>query len=189
MTGILGLYRRARQIHAYLDQGDVWVPDAKPPLLITDMDPVWRYNAAQFMARRGRHYLLDYDLGERLTPEPMVREVIAEVDGQPVYGGWVGLGPSPDSMAADAMERGRDEASEARRRDPQAWLESTPLYRALVKDLPDGVAELAKHWSTCAVRTEAGACTCQARHLPECPKREDINACCLCWDDSPEWTI
>lgn len=48
--------------------------------------------------------------------------------------------------------------------DPEGWLKTTPLYQALVKDLPGDVAELAKHWSTCDLRTgNATTCSCADR--------------------------
>jgi hypothetical protein len=164
------IFRAARQYFSYLNQDEEWVPNGKPPVRIADMDPSWRYNAARFLARNADTYLFRYDLGE-----------LSAVFGDP-------LSPSQGSMAMEAMEEEMDLAQTIRHHDPEAWIKSTPLYQALVKDLPDDAAELAKHWSDCAIREDGGACTCWERHVTECPKREDINEACRCRDYSPEWT-
>lgn len=162
--------KAARQYFAYFNQGKWWVPNGKPPVLVTDMDAAWRHNAAAFLVRRAGAYLFQYDLGELHT-------VWAEPSA-----------PSNGSAAFDSLERACDEGQEQRNADPEAWIKTTSLYQALVKDLHDGIADLAKHWSDCAIRTDAGECTCWERHVTECPKREDINARCQCRDYSPEWT-
>jgi hypothetical protein len=171
MADLKEMQERARFIRALLDQGEVWFPNGKPRVQITDMDPAWRHNAAAFMLRHAQGYLFHYDLGE-----------IATFLTGP-------LAPNPDSMAFDSLERGMEEAQDERSAAPEAWLKSTALYKALVKDLPENAAELAKHWSDCAIRTDGGACSCQERHLSECPKRADINERCRCRDYDPEWTI
>lgn len=182
--------RAARQYYAYLNQGEWWVPDGKPPIRITDMDPAWRYHAARFLARNARGYLFRYDLGDLAHIwGATAREVIGEDNGEPVFGRLVSLAPTPGSRAADALEEELDLAQTRRANDPEGWIKSTDLYQALVDGLPDNVAELAKHWSDCAVRQTSGDCTCWERHVTECPKRTDINARCRCRDYSPEWTL
>jgi hypothetical protein len=134
--------KAARQYHAYLDQGDLWVPNGKPPVRIADMDPAWRHNAAAFMVRNAKGYEFHYSLGEVLS----------------IWGGQ--FAPRLGSMSADAVEQGCEEAQAERAADPEAWVKTTQLYRALVKDLPDDIAEIAKHWSDCPVRNGDTECRC-----------------------------
>lgn len=183
-------FRASRDLYSLLEQGEVWVPRDKPAVRISDMDPAWRYNTARFLTRNARAYVPSYELGEHLSIwGAQAREVLGEVDGEPRYGQMVRLAPSPGSMAESVLERELDDASRVRSEDPEAWIETTPLYRALVDGLPDNAGVLAKHWSDCSIRTEAGGCTCWQRHLRECPKRTDINETCRCLDFSPEWTL
>ncbi|HZB31256.1 MAG TPA: hypothetical protein VE465_13915 [Streptosporangiaceae bacterium] len=190
MTVAANPIEKSRAYFAYFNQGEWWVPNGKPPIRVTDMDSAWRHNAAAFLVRRARGYLFYYGAGEiGAIFGATAREVIGEDNGQPVFGRMVSLAPDPDSRAADALERELEQAWEERGADPEAWMKSTTLYRALVKDLPPDAAELAKHWSDCAIRTAGGECTCWERHLTECPKRGDINEICRCRDYSPEWTL
>jgi hypothetical protein len=165
-------FKVARQYFAYFNQGEQWVPDGKPPVRIVDMDPAWRHNAARFLIRNAGAYLFRYDLGELST----------------IWDGGF-LAPSVGSQADRDLDEEIDLAQTQRAGDPATWMRSTVLYQALVDGLPDNVADLARHWSDCGVRLEGGACTCWRRHVPECPKREDIAAGCRCRDFSPEWTL
>lgn len=181
MADLKEIQERARFIRALLDQGEVWFPNGKPRVQITDMDPAWRHNAAAFLVRHAQSYAFQYGIGEM--------ESLFRVKARDIFGETVNIGPTPGSMAYDSVERGMEEAQAERDADPEAWLKSTTLYKALVKDLPDNAAELAKHWSDCAIRTDGGECTCWERHLSECPKRADINERCRCRDYDPEWTL
>lgn len=137
--GFKELDRRSRAMYAYLSQGETWFPNAKPAIAIADMDPAWRRNAAAFLVRKARNYLLQYDFGEVFfICGGVAREVIGEDDGKPVFGRLVSLGPSPDSLAERLFEQGLEEAQAERSADPEAWIKTTPLYKALVAGLPEG---------------------------------------------------
>jgi hypothetical protein len=132
---------QAYQYFAYLDQGEQWVPKSLVPVQIADMDPIWRYNAARFLLRENPSYLFRDHLGE-------------------AFKFWL-RGPHRDSVAAVSLERSLKQEHAEREADPEAWLKTTALYQALVEGLPDNVAELATHWSTCPVRAgRPGECTC-----------------------------
>lgn len=165
-------FERGRAYYAYFRQGETWIPDGKPPVAIKDMDAAWRHNAAAFLVRRARNYLFLYEVGEITSIfGGMAPEVLGEEDGQPVYGRMVSTGPTPGSMAELAVESDLERARAERGADPEAWIRSTPLHKALVKGLPkEGkkkrteLAQLARHWSDCPVRTGAdGACPCAGR--------------------------
>ncbi|MFB4306906.1 hypothetical protein [Actinomadura sp. GTD37] len=171
-------FRTARALFTLFQQGEIWLPNGKPPIQITDMDPAWRFNTARFLTRNARHYVLTYELGEhRAIWHAKAREVTGQM-----------LSLAPSEAAAAGVERELEAASASRAEDPEAWIKSTPLYQALMKDLPDNAGELAKHWSDCAIREDGGTCTCWERHVTECPKRSDINEMCRCRDCAPEWT-
>lgn len=182
---------RARNTYLYLSQGRTWIPNGRPPLPIADMDPGWRSNAANWLLRRAAGLADAYGLGEVAAMHlPAARVVLGlDKDGNDILGPEVSFAPPEGSMAADALERGMEEEHEQRTADPEAWLKTMPLYQALVAGLPDDANQLAKHWSDCPVRAGSSTCTCQEHHLSECPKREDINATCLCLDTTPEWTL
>lgn len=177
----------------YLSQGSTWVPNGKPPLAISEMDATWRYNSANWLLRRAKALTTRYGLGEiQFIYGTTAQSVVSNEAGDPVAGPEVPVFAPMGEMAQDALERELDEAERARDADPEAWLKSTELYQALVKDLPGDVADLAKHWSTCDLRTgQNKACSCWKRHLAECPVYEsrDITTTCSCRDNSPEWTI
>lgn len=149
---------------AYLDQGKWWIPKDGEKVRICDMDPEWRYNASRFLERRAAALELRYSIGE-LTGlrAPVLREVVGEVDGEPVEGGpWLS---HLDLMGEHAQDAFGDEL-ERRSADPVAWVRTTALYRALVDGLPDHPADLAtlairaRHYSWCAIREGLNACTC-----------------------------
>lgn len=172
----------------YLSQGETWVPNGKPPLPISEMDATWRYNAANWLLRRASHLAAMYGYGLLYAfDESPEREVIGERDGEPVLGDW---GPAREIPAEVLDELLRQDTERAN--NPETWLKTTPLYQVLVKELPDGVADLAKHWSTCDLRTgKASSCSCWRRHLSECPVNQlrNITATCCCRDNSPDWTL
>lgn len=123
----------------YLNQGAMWHPQApRQPLPIADMDLPWRWNASQFLVRGAPALAWRYGFAEVLGgPEP------------------------PDDVVDDLMRLDSERIA-----DPTTWIRTTPLYRALVAGLPSRrpdlafLAERARHWSTCAVRTRGGMCTC-----------------------------
>lgn len=133
----------------YLNQGQVWHPSGKPPVVIADMDLEWRYNAAQWLDRRA------YRIG--LQHVRAAHAWLAVQLSSP-------LGPSKD--AADSLERDIDDQSAEIERDPVAWIRTTELYRALVADLPTkskevaALVERARHWSACPARTGTEDCRC-----------------------------
>lgn len=159
--GLEEIYRRARTLYRLLQQGERWLPDGKPAVAIKHMDPAWRHNTAAFLVRRAHNYLLQYDFGEIIS--------IWGASAVDVRGERVSLAPTSGSMADDAVERDMHQQQADRAADPEAWIKSTRLYRALVKGLPEGpereaLAEVARHWSDCPVRTDKSSdCVCASR--------------------------
>lgn len=161
----------------YLDQGEQWKPNGKPMIRITEMDLPWRYNASRWLERNAAGIARKYTLSEGFE--------FAAICASP-------LGPSDDT--AWSIEAEMDCAAEDRARDPQAWIRTTALYQALIKDLPKKqrklarLAERAAHWSTCPKRTGGdGTCTC---HGTECAIRNgNPELGCTCRDTSPERTL
>lgn len=171
--------RQARAWYRHLNQDTTWIPVTGVPVRIAGMDPAWRFNAANWLIKRAPELAVAYVYGEGLLmAEPLGRD---ELTGQLVY----------VEMPAE-VDLGDDRDSFTAVNDPEGWMRTTDLYQSLVKDLPGNTADLAKHWSTCDLRTgKATACSCWQRHLSECPvyDRADVTLTCHCNDNSPEWTI
>jgi hypothetical protein len=177
--------------YRYLSQDQMWVPKGRPPLLITEMDVAWRYNAANWLLKRAARVSRLYAQGQiAFIFGTLAPEVIADGSDGPVYGRMVPCFAPRGEMAELALDQAMDEEDRARDEDPQAWMKTTPLYQALVAGIPADIAELARHWSTCALRTAPGVCDCRKRHLAECPvnRCRDVTAPCHCDDNSPAWT-
>ncbi|MFC6081065.1 hypothetical protein [Sphaerisporangium aureirubrum] len=177
--------------YRYLSQDTTWVPKGRPPAPIAEMDAAWRYNAANWLLRQAKRLAGYYELGEIAHIfTSTAPTVVADKNGHPVPRPEVLYLAPRGEMAQDAFEREWATAAEQRKADPDAWLRSTPLYRALVADLPADVAEAARHWSTCAARVGKDACDCWKRHITECTihRLRDISAPCHCNDLSPVWT-
>lgn len=137
--GFEEIYRRACGWYRCLNQRDYWLPDGKPPVQIAGMDAAWRHNAAAYLVRNAPGYAMQYSFGQVLSVRP----------------------PREDTMAADVYGRGLQLEQAERFADPAAWIKTLPVYKALVEGLPENVAELATHWSTCPVRAgQPGECTC-----------------------------
>ncbi|MBQ1061308.1 hypothetical protein [Micromonospora sp. C41] len=155
-----------RAYYAYLRQGEWWVPKKpRPPILIADMDPEWRHNAARFLMRRAPMLAFLYLGGEiAAMTAPVWGDVVGEDNGRPVLGRRTF---SELDLMSDAALDAFDEHSDAAMRDPEGWLRTTALYRALVAGLPtegpdaEQLAERARHWSTCPARTGSGDCRCE----------------------------
>ncbi|MEV0382863.1 hypothetical protein [Nonomuraea sp. NPDC050643] len=177
----------------YLSQEATWVPNGRPPLRVSEMDAAWRHNAANWLLRQAGTLAMRFGIGEiAFIYSTTAPTVISDANGEPVPGPDMPVFAPMGEMAQDALERELDGSQQARDADPEGWLKTTPLYQALVKDLPDNIAALARHWSDCDLRTGKGtACTCWKRHLSECPVSglRDITAHCHCNDNSPEWTL
>ncbi|WP_188187982.1 hypothetical protein [Nonomuraea sp. SYSU D8015] len=188
MNDTVDMQRQARAWFRHLHQDTTWIPKVGGPILIRDMDSTWRYNAANWLLRRACELSIMYSFGEfaALTSPISGPALRQDSDGtaedeRPLYL------EMPPEVLADLLQQDAQRAE-----NPESWLKTTPLYRALVKDLPGDVAALAKHWSTCDLRTGQGTvCSCWMRHLSECPVNmlRDITANCQCRDNSPEWTI
>lgn len=149
----------------YLSQGETWVPNGKPPLPIADMDAAWRHNAANWLLRQAEKVSFLYSTGEIAHIfGTKGREVLGELNGEIVYGNESPAFAPRGEMAELAVDQMLDEAWDARGAESEAWLKTTTLYQALVAGLPENVAELAKHWSGCGLRTGQGsACSCEER--------------------------
>lgn len=113
----------------YLNQGEVWVPNGRPPLPIAEMDIRWRRNAAAWLQRRAEGLIWSYTMGELAQMSAKsFRAVIAEVGGVAVECGSCSMFDLMGEHAADAFEHEQD----ARFKDPVDWLRGTELFRALV---------------------------------------------------------
>jgi hypothetical protein len=168
---LTNIIERSRWVYAYLNQGKLWFPNGKPAVQIADMDEAWRHNAAAFLERNPKGYALHYGFGEIASIfGATAREVIGEVNGKAVLGGMVNIGPTPGSMAEAGVERELEESAEKRAADPETWIRTTTLHKALVAGLPTGkkkraaLAALARHWSQCPVRGGTDPeCICASR--------------------------
>lgn len=133
--------------YRYFNQGEHWVPNGKPPVLIAEMDLAWRYNCTRFLERNAARYAALF--AEGCSAEEYVIAM---------------LYPGAPEEIADQIQR---EAAWAKR-DPLAWVRSTKLYRALATELPEKGAPLrklasrARHWGGCEARLKPkkGTCTC-----------------------------
>jgi hypothetical protein len=120
----------------YLNQGEWWYPHQKPRVLIaTEMNDGWRRNAANLIIRHAAIYELHYASSEMnwlLTGlGGTMLEVLGHDDnGDPVLGSPVSMMPSGD-MACDAFDRELDD----RAHDPEKWIKTTTLYKALMDGL------------------------------------------------------
>jgi hypothetical protein len=154
----------------YLNQGERWQPNGKPLVAIADMGPEWRYNAARYLERHA------VAIGERYSLAATLW--FAAITSSP-------LGPSDN--AADSIEADIDREEVDIVRDPVAWIRTTKLHRALVAGLPTkpkkvkALAERARHWSTCPVRTGGGDCRCEEIQQADAGRTSD--------DTAPEWTL
>lgn len=130
------LRRQGEFIYTYLNQGEIWFPKDRPRIAIADMNDGWRHNAARWMLRRAATWALLYDFGETLVlATPSVRDVINEADdGLRAYGSVLSTFDLMSEHAYDAFEQAADE----RQRDPQTWIRTTKLYRALMADFVGG---------------------------------------------------
>lgn len=111
MSTLSKFHGEARAWTRYLGQGTTWIPASGQPVAIRDMDPSWRLNAARWLLRRAGVLALRENYA-----------ILRMLDGAQV----------PDDVDASAFEE-----FDRRMGDPAAWLRTTPLYRALVADLPE----------------------------------------------------
>ncbi|MEV4174030.1 hypothetical protein [Nonomuraea sp. NPDC049709] len=171
--------RQARAWYRHLGQDTTWVPATGVPLPIADMDAAWRHNAANWLLRRAGDLAFLYSYGELLImTDPIGRDTLT---GELVH-----------VEMPDDVDLGDPDADPDPMKDPEGWMRTTTLHQMLVKDLPEGIADLARHWSDCHLRTCQGtACSCWQRHRTECTVNQlrDITAPCHCNDNSPEWTL
>lgn len=162
--GIEEVKKQNQATYLYLNQRTWWIPKDRQKIKIREMDPEWRYNASRFLERRAHYLELRYSLGElERLGSPVLRGVVAEVDGEAFVGGpWL----SHLDLMGDHAQDAYDEELRQRTEDPVQWLRSTPLYQALVGGLPTHPAELetlahrAKHYNWCDIRAGGNACTC-----------------------------
>lgn len=101
----------------YLRQSTTWVPKDRPPLPIAEMDAPWRYNAANWLLRQASALALYYGFGE-------IQHVFRTASQM-------------SETTQDFLERAMEEDQQKRDADPKEWLKATPLYQALVKDIPE----------------------------------------------------
>lgn len=153
---------RPARWYRYFNQAVSWVPDGRPAVVIAEMDLTWRYNCTRYLVRNVERYARMYADGAQA--EALVARLVTGLE-------------LPEAV----LDR-LDSASHLARSNPAAWVVTTPLYRALARELPTG-AELRKlsrraaHWSECEgrLRPKKGNCTCAelaARHARDKHQRE-----------------
>jgi hypothetical protein len=138
--------RRTLATYHYLNQGDLWLPrPPAPPVRVAEMDPEWRYNCARMLLRNAAGLADRYGWGEMQSP------------------GLAGLSDDNQMMLAEDMAQWDAE----RLANPQLWMATTSLYRALAAGLPVRprklwrLAQRARHWSSCPARRSArNECRC-----------------------------
>lgn len=138
--------RPHRHMSAYtmFNQGELWLPKDRPAVHIDDMGLEWRFNSARLLERGATTSVVRYGWSELFS-----------------------LSGLSEDNAMD-LANDMDHWQAQRERDPLAWVRTTKLYRALIADLPaeldalTALAERARHWSTCAVRTGDITCSCDA---------------------------
>lgn len=197
-TEIDDIKRKGLAYFAYLDQGKTWVPKRpRPPLPVAEMDDAWRYNASRWLERRAGSLAWLYVVGLVFAvSEPVLREVIGEIDGVPVESG---RRYSHIDLMGERAHDAFEEETERITREPLPWLRTTKLHRALVDGLPAGrklanLGERARHWSTCPARAKLRAeCQCRAscdRKPAPCLVCEHkyCDGCPECSPEVPEWT-
>jgi hypothetical protein len=118
---------RARFVFWYLNQGQIWFPKDRPQIKIQDMDLDWRRNAANWLVRRSRYFAFMYGIGE-------FHDLFGRT-AKDIFGNTVNIGPTEGSWASDAVERELERRGEEREHNPESWIKTTALYRALVAGL------------------------------------------------------
>lgn len=168
--------RQARAWYGHLNQSEQWVPATGQPLPIAGMDATWRFNAANWLLKRAKNLAFLYGMGEVLAlGDPLG----TDLTGQPVHV------EAPPEVEADWDREDRERGA-----DPEAWLKTTELYQALVKDLPADAGKHGRHWSDCDLRTSAGTtCSCWKRHAADCEvhRTHNIGRPCHCDHNHPSW--
>lgn len=148
----------------YLNQASIWQPAHGVQILVVEMDPEWRYNASRWLERRAAHIEFNYSFCElQDLGQPTLHEVMGEFEGRQIETGRVFSHLEVmGEHAMDAFEAALDERSA----DPVGWIQTTPLYQALVAGLPTdeqelaALAERARHYPGCAGRTGGTPCRC-----------------------------
>jgi hypothetical protein len=150
---------------------------------------------------QGMSYDRYFDQGEQWKPNGKPMVAIADMDDAWRHNAARWLERNAAVLAAKYAAavhmwfavRGPDSGAAARAADPEGWIRTTALYRALVADLPSGeardaLAVRARHYSTCPARIDDDAtCNC---HLSECAIRDGRPELgCTCRDTTPEWTL
>lgn len=123
--------QKAAVWYAYLGQGKVWYDRAGQRLVIADMPLRYRENCCRFLERRARNLETWYTLGEIGQMHRLVPTIVGHIDGRDIEGPPIDIGPEIGSMADDAIQQSQDE----RARNPERWLRTTELYRALAGEL------------------------------------------------------
>jgi hypothetical protein len=125
-------------IFHYLNQSEWWYPNGKPRVQIaTEMNDGWRVNAANWLVKNAAQFESAYSIEELSWLESgcggLWLEIVSDGAGNPVVGGPVSMMPRGD-MACDAFEREQDERIE----NPEEWIKTTSLYKALIGEESDG---------------------------------------------------
>ncbi|MFI7042642.1 hypothetical protein ACIBI0_38695 [Microbispora rosea] len=121
---------KARTWAGYLNQGETWIPATGVPVKVMDMDQGWRSNAARWLLRRAGvlEFYCTFAEVQRLTSMTGQAVLGEDEHGNPV------LGPPEIIPLSDHVEDALMREMDQRADDPQAWLKTTTLYRALVAD-------------------------------------------------------
>lgn len=105
------LLDESRAWFEYLNQGDEWSDVSSLRHRIPDMSERYRINAANWLLRRSKMIAMYYGFGELMY----------------VFHGSI----PPGELAGDAIEAAMEREQDIRDADPHAWLQTTPLYKAL----------------------------------------------------------
>jgi len=136
---------RMRLRTAIYDQDKQWRTGTGEMVDIAAMEPEHRLNTVLMLMRNAALVAQQYEMG---------------------WSWYMAVTGAPDDVCAEA-----DREDEQRSRDPQGWLLSTRLVRALIAELPTDALEFAmlerraKHWPTCPIRQGdiKMPCTCGAQ--------------------------
>lgn len=117
-------------VYHYLNQGEWWYPNGKPRVRIaTEMGDRWRENAANWLVKNAWNFEIAYTSGEIQWLESglggQLIDVMTERPASMMPGG---------DAACDAF----DALMSERAANPEEWIKTTTLYKALVGEESDG---------------------------------------------------
>lgn len=131
--------RTAAFIYALLNQDRQWISKDRVRHDIEQMSVRYKRNVIGFMESRARQFATYYSWGEiESVYGAQAREIIGQIDGEPVFGRLISLAPEPGSMAADALDSAMNAEWEHQHNDPVGWLRGKKLVARLIADVEAG---------------------------------------------------